>query len=126
MSQQSFFDDPPVQQAQAERDRHEGQRGGVARARATDAQSSHDAAERVEASGSAADHTAMIMAVVERGGGWTSYEIAKATGLTNVQVSRRLSGMERIKKADDSLARTCRVCGRKLATYWDRRIFESE
>lgn len=97
---------------------------GVARARKADPASSHDAAERMNATGAAADHRDLIRAVVCKGGGWTSYEIAKATGLTNVQVSRRLSGMADIKKADDSLARVCRVRRIKLATYWDRRMFE--
>lgn len=96
----------------------------LAAARAADPPSSHAAAERMNETGKAKDHAELISAVLARGGGWTSYEIAKETGLTNVQVSRRLSGMMGVKRADDSLARVCRVCKKKLATYWDRAIFE--
>ncbi len=93
----------------------------VARARRDDPASSHDAAERMNASGATGDHAARILAVVSRGGGWTAWEITRAAGFTtNVEVSRRLSGINEIVRADASLDRACRVTGRKCSTYWLR------
>ncbi len=98
--------------------------GGERLARRTDSASSKTAAREVVANGTAADHAALIEAVVLKGGGWTIHEIAQATGLDNVQVARRCSTIKSIKKADDTLARKCRVSGKKLSTYWDRTTFE--
>lgn len=99
----------------------------MARARNSDPASSHEAAAAMNRSGATDDHSQRILAVVSRGGGWTAWEIAKAAKFaSNVEVSRRLSGIKAIRKADASLDRPCRVTKRKSSTYWLKSYFEGD
>ena len=59
------------------------------RSRATDPQTSQDAARR--ANGLAAAHRQAILATMQRGGSWTAHEVAENCGLTSVQVNRRFA-----------------------------------
>lgn len=59
------------------------------RSRATDPQTSQDAARR--ANGLAAAHRQAILATMQRGGSWTAHEVAENCGLTAVQVNRRFA-----------------------------------
>ena len=73
--------------------------------RAQDPMSSVMAAER--ALGFAGTHRERILAVLREGDGMTAHEIADATGLTVVQVDRRLpelrqAGMARVCTKDDA------------------------
>lgn len=96
-----------------------------ARARRSDPQSSKEAAERMNKSGATDEQSQRILAVVSQGGGWTAWEIAKAAKFpSNVEVSRRLSGIKEIKRSDASLDRPCRVTKRKCSTYWLKSYFD--
>jgi hypothetical protein len=94
--------------------------------RRIDPPASQRAASEAVASGMVADQNSRISAVVAQGGGWTAYEIGKATNLTNVEVSRRLAGIASVRKADASCDRKCRVSGKRLTTYWSKAVFETE
>lgn len=59
--------------------------------RATDPDTSQEAAERVMASGTAAGHREQILAVLEGRDGLISAEIGDELGLDNVRVTRRVS-----------------------------------
>ncbi len=61
----------------------------VARARRTDADTSHEAAAFMNRSGSAKAHAEMILAVVRAEEGLTAVEIGERLGLTSVQVTKR-------------------------------------
>lgn len=89
-----------------------------AKARRTDPQSSHDAARNVESSGKATKHRDMIIAALKEHGPGTAHEIAKDAGLNNVEVSRKMSELEResFVVRDHTLA-ICSITGKKL-TQW--------
>jgi hypothetical protein len=67
------------------------------RARATDPETSHAAAAR--AGLFAKGHASRILAALHELGSATAHEIAAATGLTVVQIDRRLPELERAGKA---------------------------
>lgn len=90
----------------------------TAAARRTDPRTSHEAAELVESTGTAADHRAMILQAIHDGPGRTSGELAASLGLTNVQTSRRLPELERDNLIHRGKARTCKHKGTSMLTWW--------
>lgn len=72
---------------------------------------SHEAAERVVASGVAATHRARVLVVLERHPGATAGEMAMWSGLDAVEVRRRLTDAKREGQAVPGRARRCSVEG---------------
>lgn len=93
------------------------------RARATDPQTSHDAAARHAPQ--AGTNAAVILRVVRQCPGQTAVEIHSCylpsehiATINRHEVSRRLAGLERdglVRKGD---ARKCRVKGTSMVTWW--------
>jgi predicted HTH transcriptional regulator len=97
-------------------------------ARATDPQTSHDAARNVTASGTRAAHCATILAAVKANPGSTAGELAEFTGIDRVEVGRRLPDLRNAgqvrntRNADwgkpSQYSRTCLVYGNKMMTWY--------
>ena len=88
------------------------------RVRATDPNTSHQAAESMVVISDR--HRARIMGYLDQGGTWIKDELAAATGLTDVQCARRISELVRAGAAEDSGARRPTATGR-MATAWRAR-----
>jgi CRP-like cAMP-binding protein len=89
-----------------------------ARARRTDPDTSHDAAEDVEREGHASRQREACLRVVRDTPGLTAAEIAQAAGLERHAPSRRLPelrDMGLVRNLDD---RTCTVTRRLSMTWW--------
>lgn len=81
------------------------------RARRTDPLTSHMAAERSESLASA--HFAIIRAALRKHGPSTIYDLAEVSGLTHVQIARRLPEMDDAMPTDETApspsGRACRT-----------------
>lgn len=89
-----------------------------ARARKTDPETSHEAANRVEASGGAGAHRALILDFLrDLGGAWTSAEIARYVDLDRHQVARRLPELREKGLVVNDRQRTCSV-NKTKAVEW--------
>ena len=90
-------------------------------ARASDHTSSHDAARRAVASGLVATHEERILEVLRREGcALTLEQLAQHTGLSTVQVARRMGGAREASSVGlvgRGLARVIRVPGERLRWY---------
>ena len=84
------------------------------RARRSDPETSHLAAERVKVSAKA--HRAVIVAAIRRRPGMTYREIAEAVGLDPVAVGRRLVECERAGEARPGAA--VEFSGSPMRTWW--------
>jgi len=72
------------------------------RARRRDPATSHEAAKRAERF--AQSHAGRILAVFQEfGSPWTAHELSKVTGLTVVQIDRRLPELPQIERAGFAL-----------------------
>lgn len=80
-----------------------------ARARRTDPATSHEAAERVESSGTAKAHQAIIAAAVKEHPGLTAGELPQHCGLLYEHVHKRLSEIERLGHIKRGPTRACTV-----------------
>lgn len=89
----------------------------MALSRTSDPQTSHDAAELVESSGSAASHRAMCMDEVERQPGQTAAEIAKRLGLERHVPSRRLPELRPLQVYNGE-SRKCAETGNSSMTWF--------
>ena len=74
----------------------------TARARRTDPSTSHAAARKAERF--ADSHVGRILAAFNSGGLWTALKLATHTGLTVVQVDRRLHEMPQIERVGASMS----------------------
>lgn len=81
----------------------------VARARASDPVTSHEAAERVTRSGKAGTHAATILEAIKDIPGRTSAELAVATGLDRHEAARRCADLKRDGKVRQGEPRKCGV-----------------
>ena len=88
-----------------------------ARARRTDPDSSHAAADRVNKTGKAAVQRAKVFALVEATPGLTSAELAERHREDRSMIARRLPEL-REKKLVRTDSRECRVNGSKALTWW--------
>lgn len=119
--QMSEFDRKRQADAQeAERRRKE----GMAKARASDPASSHEAAQRMNESGAARAQAERIADLVfQAGQGITAYELEHQMAkdehpLTQVQILRRLSSIAGVRRGTEAEMRVCRVSRRKTLTWW--------
>lgn len=100
--------------------------GPPARARSTDAETSHEAAERENRSGRASRQRARVFAMVEATPGLTSAELAARHVEDRSMVARRLpelreSGLlaeNRHTRGAEGMARTCTVKRTTALTWW--------
>lgn len=86
-------------------------------ARSTDPETSHLAAEHIIATGKRAHQQHQALAAVRAFPDHTSLEIAEAARCCRFQLARRLPELERDGLVERGPARTCRVSGRKAATW---------
>ena len=81
-----------------------------AMARASDPSTSHEAAKRMNASGTTGEHEGIIIGTLSRLGiPSTNAEIAAACELDMVAVARRMAGLERAGQIERLPKRVCRV-----------------
>ena len=89
----------------------------AARARASDPDTSHLAADAVEASGAAKKQRATCLDVVRLVPGLTAAEIALRCGLERHVPSRRLPELRAAGRVKNGIERTCRVTGTRCLTW---------
>jgi hypothetical protein len=87
-------------------------------ARATDPQSSHDAAEAHTASGARQCHIEVVVAQVRAFEGLTSAEIAARTGLERHEAARRLPDAEKAGAVRKGMPRKCSISNKLVTTWW--------
>ena len=87
-------------------------------ARATDPQSSHDAAEHHTASGARQCHIEIVVAAVRAFEGLTSAEIADRTGLERHEAARRLPDAEKAGAVRKGAPRKCSISAKLVTTWW--------
>lgn len=92
----------------------------VARARRADPETSHIAAEQIEANGTAQDHRNIIAAYLKQHPGQTNGEIAEGCGLDYSQVHKRMKGLEAMNLVIRGAKRYCTTKGRtgRMYTSW--------
>ena len=88
-----------------------------AAARASDPPTSHQAADKVEASYVAQTHRAFCLACVELHPGCTSAECAQLSGLNRHEAARRLPELRHAGLVENAPARTCHVTGNRSITW---------
>lgn len=88
------------------------------RARRNDAATSHEAAEKVTKSGTAAAHCELCLAAVRLEPGLTAVEIAKRIGIDRHAASRRLPELKGKGLVRTGESRVCSVNGTKQMTWW--------
>lgn len=86
--------------------------------RRTDPGTSREAAERVTAGGSRADHLKRIVAAVRAYPGSTSAELAERSGLERHEAARRTADAAQAGLITRGPAKTCSVGGRAAITWW--------
>lgn len=91
-------------------------------ARKTDPLSSHEAAERVTASGKRQKQADVFLAVVQNHPGLTSAEIAKVAGYDRYAPARRLPELQRLGLITQGLQRACSADPRHgiAVTWWPK------
>lgn len=82
-----------------------------ATARSTDKSTSHEAADRMNASGAVSEHEAIIVDVLRQIGPATTPEIACGCRLAKDQVFRRMAGLTRKGMVEAYRKRACRTDG---------------
>jgi hypothetical protein len=87
-------------------------------ARATDPQSSHDAADEHTARGARQCNIERVVDHVRAFEGLTSAEIAKRTGLERHEAARRLPDAEKAGAVQKGAMRRCSISGRLVVTWW--------
>ena len=91
-----------------------------ARARRTDPETSHIAAEEAEICGTAAKQREMCFQEVRRLPGQTAAEIGAQLGLERHAPSRRLPELRRAGLIVNGKARKCGIQARQSLTWWPR------
>lgn len=87
--------------------------------RRSDPRSSHEAGERMRASGALGDQKAQAAAAVRAWPGRTSQELAEAAGLDRYMLARRLPECEdRAGGVRRGEMRRCSITGRLAMTWW--------
>jgi len=84
-------------------------------ARASDPLTSWEAAEKITASGKAADQRALAVWIVREFPGLTSFELSKLCPLDRYQLARRLPECTEVRKGKP---RVCKVTGNSAVTWW--------
>lgn len=87
-------------------------------ARATDPETSHDAAEHHTASGKRAQQQAMTVSAVRAFPGCTMQELAEKTGIDRYVLGRRISECETAGLVKRATKRMCAVTGRTAEPWW--------
>ncbi len=87
-------------------------------ARATDPQSSHEAAERVTRTGARQNQAEAVLEALKTYPGSTSRELAERAGLDRHLVARRLPDLEHANTARQGELRACCYAGRSAVTWW--------
>jgi hypothetical protein len=87
------------------------------RARRTDPETSHMAAQRIKASGALGCQQSAVFAAVRQWPGSTAVELARLAGMDRYAVSRRLPELEPVHVRRGE-ARTCEANGRPQVTWW--------
>lgn len=82
---------------------------------------SREAAERVTAVGSRADHLKRIVAAVQAHPGSTSAELAEYSGLERHEAARRTADAANAGLIVRGPSKPCSVGGRAATTWWPRR-----
>lgn len=90
----------------------------TAKARSTDPDTSHQAAQRVERTGTAHDQRSICLRIVTSAPGLTAAEIAQRAGLERHVPSRRLPELRDAGLVRNGEARLCAVMGTKAMTWW--------
>jgi len=89
--------------------------------RRDDPATSRQAAERVTAIGSRADHLKRIVQAVAEHPGSTSAELAEYSGLERHEAARRTADAANAGLIVRGPSKTCRIGGRASVTWWPRR-----
>lgn len=89
-------------------------------ARATDPQSSHEAADIITSSGKRAEQQALTFAAVRAFPGCTSFELSMKTGRCRFQLARRLPECVTAGLVEKGEVRRCGVTGRRALTWWPK------
>ncbi|MFI4861753.1 MAG: hypothetical protein ACIAXF_13865 [Phycisphaerales bacterium JB063] len=91
----------------------------VASSRATDPETSREAAERHEASGRAFCNRERLLAEVCAGPGRTAAELANwLKGIDQIEVSRRLPELRELGLIESRDPRKCSIKGSRMMTHW--------
>lgn len=90
----------------------------AALARHTDPETSHLAAELMDATGTAANNRAKCLAILRWRPGATAAEIATFTGLERHEPSRRLPELRKAGLVRNGEARICVATGNRSLTWW--------
>jgi len=88
--------------------------------RSTDPQTSHEAEDHINKSGSRSKQVAKFLNAVREHEGATSGELAEAVGLTMYEASKRLADLENAGKIRKGEPRVWEGSGRKQSTWWLR------
>lgn len=89
--------------------------------RCGDPDTSRQAAERVTANGSRADHLQRVVAAVNAHPGSTSAELAKHSGLERHEAARRTADAANAGLIVRGHHKTCSVNGTRATTWWPKR-----
>lgn len=89
----------------------------VARARANDPETSHLAAEQIEAAGTASAHRNIIVEYLKQHPGKTNAEIAEGSGLDYARVHKRMAEAERMNLVIRGSAIKCPI-HKRMMTQW--------
>lgn len=92
----------------------------VARARASDPETSHLAATEVENNGAASAHRSVIAAYLRSNPGKTNAEIAEGSGLDYAQVHKRMVELEREGRIIRGAQRKCAVHQRLMIAWYPK------
>lgn len=87
-------------------------------ARNTDPLTSHEAAARIVAIGTAADHRSLLLDAVGRMPGRTCAELARMVGLDRHQASKRLPELRAAGLVRNGADRKCSIAGTTQMTWW--------
>lgn len=91
-----------------------------AAARRTDPETSHEAAQNVEANGEASQHRRILAETIEEHPGLTSGELPQHCELLFEQVHKRLKEVERLGHIERGEPRICTVRGNRMLTWWPK------
>ena len=87
------------------------------RARSSDVETSHDAAEQHERSGKAGHNRSLVLQAVREHSGMTAAELGQITGLGHIETQRRLSDLKNDNLVAMWPARKCSVNGTNMRTW---------
>jgi hypothetical protein len=95
-----------------------GNEPAIARSRHSDPVTSHEAAQRVERSGSGTTNREKIMAAIRDIPGRTSAELAADLGMDRVEAARRCGDLKKSQLARHGEPRECRVNDTRAVTWF--------